>query len=218
MIPKREYNIDLVFCLDLTSDARCLIEQFKNKCLYMFEKIGVRYEENCRTIGEFRVRIIGFKDFIEDDALFETDFFTIPEQTEELMRVVNALENSGGGDEAENGLEALALALKSPWTQKAGFRRHVVCVITDAPALDFNERNNYPNYPSGMPKDMKEFYEWYHTGVGTLSNRAKRLILLAPDDFGWHEISETWDNCWYINIEDNSNIEEIFDSFGDMMF
>ena len=217
MIPKREYDIDVVFCLDLTGGAHYLLDQFKNSCLNIFDGIGSAFEEFDRSIRNFRVRIVGFRDFIDDEALLETEFFTLPEQTEEFMRVVDSLEACGGGDCPENGLEALALAIKSPWTANEGLKRHVICVITDAPALDFNARVVCPNYPVGMPKDTNELYEWYHTGVGTLDNRAKRLVLLAPKDYNWSEIGETWDNCCHIPVSTNSDIEEIFDRIGDII-
>lgn len=64
---------------------------------------------------------------------------------------------------------------------------------------------------------MRELYEWYHTGVGTLSDRAKRVILLDPQIYGWSDIGETWDNGYHIPITDNGNIEDIIDRIGDMI-
>lgn len=70
--------------------------------------------------------------------------------------MIGSQESRGGGDLPENALEAIALALKLQWTKEGCLRRDIVCAITDASALYFNERRDSSVYPDEMPKDMDE--------------------------------------------------------------
>ena len=68
-------------------------------------------------------------------SIFATDFFMLPDQGGARSRAfVSQLTAGGGGDEPESALEALALAIKSPWERSMDKRRHIVVVCTDASA------------------------------------------------------------------------------------
>lgn len=213
----RNICIDIVFCIDLTAGAKYLLEQFKNNFLDLITDVRNSFEPIRGHISKFRARIVSFRDFVEEEALFESDFYENPNDNEEFLRIINSLGAYGGGDIAENALEAIALALKSDWTTEGDMRRHIICVITDAPALELGERNQYPNYPSDMPKDIKELTSWYQEGIGTLDHRGRRFILFAPDDYTWMPVSD-WDYCWHIHTDSDSDIEENLRAIPDMVW
>ena len=85
--------------------------------------------------------MIAFRDFVADGAaaLEESPFFTLPADRSSFSEFVNGLIAQGGGDAPESGLEAVALAINSPWTTIGDRRRQVIVVWTDQPrpqALD----------------------------------------------------------------------------------
>ena len=68
-----------------------------------------------KHIEQLRVKVIGFRDFYADGAKAIEElstFFNIPEE-EKFKATIDKLEAYGGGDKPGNGLEALALAMKS---------------------------------------------------------------------------------------------------------
>lgn len=208
---KSDYAIDIVFCVDLTAGANDLLQQFKDNCLAIIDGIYKKIEQLKGPVGIVRTRVIGFRDFVDDEAIVESPFFELPKQESEYLQMIGLLESRGGGDLPENALEAIALALKSQWTQEGCFRRHIICVITDAPALDFSERKDCPGYPYGMPKDMGELTAWYQQGIGTLDLRARRFVLFAPEHHSWDTISQTWDHCVHFKLEHNEDITDYTD-------
>ena len=210
-----DYAIDVIFCVDLTSDMHWLLEQFQENCLAMLETISATVETVKGPVKKLRAKIIGFRDFVDaQNALMETKFYELPAERSDLLRMLQSLEPKGGGDRPENSLEAVALALKADWTQEGSFRRHVICVLTNAPPVELGERKNYPDYPSGMPENLEELSSWYQQGTGKLDLRGKRMILFAPDDGIWEAISQQWDRCLHIQLGHNEPIEHHIDQIG----
>ena len=74
---------------------------------------------------------------------------------------VNGLIAEGGGDAPESGLEAVALAMNSPWTTAGDRRRQVIVVWTDQPA--------HPLDPSVVPADLAV------PGAGRLQRADRRV-------------------------------------------
>lgn len=215
-----EYAIDVVFCLDVTAGATCLLEQFQDQWEALVEGIRTTIENNKGPVRTIRVRVITFRDFLADrEPIYETEFFELPRNRDDFLTRIQSFEAKGGGDTPENAYEALALALKSEWTQADCFRRHVIFMITDAPALELQEilRRDCPQYPYGMPKDLEELTSWYHQGTGTLDLRGRRLILFAPEDDTWEIISQTWDYCLHICLKNNEEFVTHIDRIGEFV-
>jgi hypothetical protein len=138
-----------------------------------------------------------------------SDFFLLPDQNAEFSGFVNEIVAEGGGDVAENGLEAIALAMKSPWTTEGAKRRHVIVVWTDAPAhpLEKSRRAAVERYPSDLPADLDELTDLWEGQ--TMSMAAKRLILFAPDGYGWTEIGNHWSNVVQFVSNAGEGLKEI---------
>ena len=118
-----------------------------------------------------RVKVLAFRDFYVDGpaALSESPFFSLPDQNELFRSFIEAIRASGGGDEPESGLEALALALKSDWTREGDRQRHVIVVWTDASAHklpgDIGKRQEElpRDYPDGLSLSLDDLTELWHS-------------------------------------------------------
>lgn len=210
--------VDIVFCIDLTASMAPLINTVKELTLNLYDDlIKEMREKKSRIVKQLRVKVIGFRDFYCDGqyALEESSFFTLPEQKNEFSSFVRKLEAKGGGDEPENALEAIALAMKSNWvkvtnsnTEKA---RNVVIVFTDASAHPLEKQLDGvdENYPKGMLKSYNELYEAWcgqgslagSTGEYVMDKMAERLVIFAPEDaYPWSDMAEEIDYAAFVPI------------------
>ena len=124
-------------------------------------------------------------------------FFTLPDQVTEFEQCVSSIEAFGGGDDPEDGLEALAYAIKSDWDTEGMKKRHVIVVWTDASTHPLESpitKNDF--YPQDMPANLDELTNWWEDEQsGAMPSRtAKRLIIFAPDASAWTEIGLNWGN------------------------
>lgn len=196
----KDYTVDMVFCIDATGSMeefgkgqKKIINMVKENALNFYSDLMRKMEEKKKRISQLRVRVVAFRDYLADgeDAMLVTDFFYLPAQAREFESCINSISASGGGDIPEDGLEALAYAIKSDWTSEGAGQRRVIVVWTDAPThpLRYGERSPY--YPKGMPANLSDLGEWWDE----LPTRAKRLVLYAPQDpKGWSYIFDNWDN------------------------
>ena len=195
---KMTYNVDLVFCIDCTGSMGDLIDVVKKNALNFYQDVTTVMDQKNKHIDKLRVRVIAFRDYRADgqDAMLVTDFFNLPEQASDFEQCVHSLYADGGGDDPENGLEALAYAIKSKWDTEGMKKRQVIVVWTDAPThpLGIGKESQY--YPNGMAQDINELSQWWG-GVqqkGFIDNNSKRLVLYAPDEPFWNVISRNWNN------------------------
>lgn len=194
-----DYTVDMVFCIDATGSMEDftgsqtkIINLVKQNALNFYTDLNEAMAAKRKTVRQLRVRIVAFRDYIADgeNAMLVTDFFMLPQQAKEFEACVNSITADGGGDIPEDGLEALAYAIKSKWTTETAKKRHVIVVWTDAGTheLGYGKRSKY--YPNGMPKDLSELNDWWDD----MNENAKRLIMFAPDETYWDYISLNWDN------------------------
>lgn len=208
-----KYNVDIVMCIDCTGSMGDLLGTVKENALRFYPDLKKACEEKGKDISELRIRAIGFRDFFADgnQAIQDTGFLPIPEKEVEFKNFVNALTPAGGGDEPENGLEALAMAINSDWTTGGEKRRQVIVVWTDASThpLD-NPKTKTSAYPEGMPANFDELTDmWEDDQVGKMNKSAKRLILFAPDASAWSEIGINWQNVIHHPAKAGQGLEEV---------
>jgi hypothetical protein len=112
------YGVDMVFCIDCTGSMRNIIDIVKKNALNFYPDIMNVMAKKNKNINQLRVRIVAFRDYVADgrDAMLVTDFFDLPSQDTDFKGCVNSLTAHGGGDDPEDGLEALAYAIKSKWS------------------------------------------------------------------------------------------------------
>ena len=172
--------------------------------------------ERGRTVQQLRIKVIVFRDFSYDgdDAIKESRFFNLPDETAEYEAFVNDIVADGGGELPESSLEALHLAMHSDWVTPAdGFRtRHVIVMFTDAPAhrlddADYREKaSENPLYPKDCPSNLAGLIDEYNN----MDERARRLFIFAPNNEPWPElIMNINDHCMIKYVKAADGLDEI---------
>lgn len=189
-----QYCVDVVMCIDATGSMQPIIEEVKENALSLYTQFVDGMERQNKTVGELRVKIVAFRDYICDAVpMAESPFFELPAQSRELQEYVSGIEALGGGDTPECAFEAIATAMNSEWTRNGKKRRHVVVVFTDAPALPMGERAGCPNYPMDLPATLADLNAWWEGASQLYSSnyqaKAGRLIAFVPNDDSWEQIA-----------------------------
>ncbi len=194
-----DYTVDMVFCIDATGSMEDtsgrhtkIINMVKENALHFYTDLNTAMSAKRKAVRQLRVRVIAFRDYLADgaEAMLVTDFFNLPQQSAEFEACINSIHADGGGDIPEDGMEALAYAIKSNWTSDSAKKRHVIVVWTDAPTHDIGYGKRSPHYPNGMAQSLGELSSWWDD----MNENAKRLIMFAPDETHWDYISRNWDN------------------------
>lgn len=190
------YAVDIVFCVDVTGSMTPILDQVKANALRFYSDVQSNLTAKGKTIDELRVRIVAFRDIVADGdaALQESPFFELPAEEASFSSFVNGLIAEGGGDAPESGLEAVALAMTSPWTTRGDRRRQVIVVWTDQPAHPLDASVLPPALAGRVPADFSALTDLWEDPQGPLGSSSKRLILFAPDGPGWSDISSVWEN------------------------
>lgn len=193
------YEVELVFCIDATGSMDYLLDQVKSHALHFYGDLTQVMEAKHKFIDSLRIRLIAFRDYLADgaNAMFDTDFFELPYDAAAFSENVNSIEAFGGGDDPEDGLEALAFAIRSPWSQTPGTKkRQVIVVWSDAPAHPLGYGARDPHYPQEMARSFSELTAWWgdRQYAPYVQHSAKRLILYTPADPSWDQIVQNWDN------------------------
>jgi hypothetical protein len=195
-----EYAVDIVMCIDATGSMAPIINEVKNNALSFYQKFVDSMEENDKEVSELRIKVIVFRDYICDsEPMTESEFFVLPDQNAAFRSFVSNIEACGGGDGPENALEAIALAMKSPWTTSKAKKRHVILVFSDAPALPLGERSDCPSYPGNMPDNLSRLGAWWEGTdqefYSAYDKRSGRLVAFVPSAEPWVEL-QAWNRYW----------------------
>lgn len=192
------YPVDLVLCIDGTASMTPIIDEVKMRASAFHEDLGKEMDAKGKTIDDLRVRIVVFRDLaVDGDGSIESsDFFNLPDEATGFTEFVSGVRAYGGGDEPESGLEALAVAIHSPWNTTGVKRRQVIVVWTDASAHPLDGGSDVLPLPSNLsaPGDFDGMTDLWHGQEGPMDDSAQRLILYAPDAFPWTDISNHWEN------------------------
>lgn len=210
---KMSYTVDIVFVIDATASMQDLIDIVKQNALSFYSDLtGIMTKKN-KVIKSLRIKIIAFRDYIADgnNAMLSTDFFNLPEEADDFRDTVNSIDAFGGGDDPEDGLEALAIAIRSKWSTESLKRRQIIVVWSDAAAHELGFGSSAACYPNGMPRDFNELTRWWgdKQDEGYMNYNAKRLIMFTPDEYGWKEITHSWDNVIHYISEAGNGLEEV---------
>lgn len=200
-------DVDLVLCIDVTGSMQPIIDTVKGMALSLYDDMVAALAEKKRKVNDFRVKVIPFRDYYCDGeyAMAESRFFNLPDETSAFHEYVLGLKADGGGDEPENALEAMALAMKSDWIQAVSANekaRNIIVVFTDASAHPFEKAQDgvttyYPDNMLGSLEDLKKAWEGQNSlGQASVADLyrmdpdAKRLIIYSPlDSYPWNEIA-----------------------------
>lgn len=193
------YNIDICLCIDKTGSMKPIINTVKQNALNLYDDITQSLEAKGKHVGRLRIRVIWYGDYIADgkDAMVLSHFMTMPDEMSKFHAFVNDINAYGGGDDPEDGLEALAYAMRSDWCKDGWKRRHIIALFTDATAHELGHCKEAENYPRvGMPADFGELSAMWgdDDNPGEMDYQAKRLLLFAPNSSYWKTISTCWEN------------------------
>lgn len=183
MALKMTYNVDMCFCIDATGSMGPVINTVKQNALSFYKDVVAVMQKKQKIINGMRVKVIVFRDYVADEEpMMMTKFFRLPDETAQFEACINSIYAAGGGDEPEDGLEALAYAIRSDWTKEGTKKRNIIVVWTDASTHAIGYARNEPKYPKGMPADFNELTRWWGDCQMEpyIKNAAKRLVLFAP--------------------------------------
>ena len=210
---KITYNVDLVFCIDATMSMDNIINIVKNNAINFYQDVKKVMLQKHKVISQMRIKIIAFRDYLADQekAMLCTRFFNLPEEASAFQNAVMSIEAQGGGDDPEDGLEALVYAIRSDWTKEGMKRRQVIVVWSDAGTHPLGFGSESPSYPSNMAKNFDELTAWWGNkqSGGYMDYHAKRLLLFAPDEEGWSSISNYWENVIHFPSEAGMGLNEV---------
>ena len=199
-------------CIDCTGSMAGIMDTVKTNALKFYPDLKSALDAKDKHVDTLRIKVIAFRDFYADgsEALIESEFFTLPGDQTNFQSFVNSLEPKGGGDEPENGLEALALAIKSDWNKSGDKRREIVVMYTDASAHPLDKATDKPtSYPQGIPKNFNELTDIWSGQDTYVSQTAQRLIIYAPDCQPWSDISNEWENAIHYASRAGEGLQEI---------
>ncbi|MGW1771013.1 vWA domain-containing protein [Streptomyces sp. NPDC002104] len=210
-----QYAVDIVLCIDATASMFPVLDTVKSSALQFHDRLDQVMGKKGKAISQLRLKVIAFRDFGDDpsDAIEETPFLRLPDQAREFEKFVESIDATGGGDIPESGLEALALAVNSPWETGLDRRRHVVVMFTDAPAHPLGTVGvTAATYPKDIPRSLDDLFEQWgyaRSQTSVMEQSAKRLVLFAPDQAPWSDpIAEEWDLTLHFASKAGDGLEE----------
>lgn len=208
-----KYNVDIAFCIDATMSMYKILDKVKDGVLNFYTDLVRAMEAKGKHVDNLRARVIAFRDYTYDheDAMMVTDFFSLPQQSQQFAQCIRSIVPKGGGDDPEDALEALAYAIRSDWFQSSStMKRQIIVMWTDAAPHPIGYGQPSKDYPAGMPKTLAELSGWWgaKNAPGYMDNRAKRLLLYAPDDPTWNSIIDSWNNSIYFPSKAGEGLQE----------
>lgn len=195
---RARFGVDIVFCIDATESMDPILDSVKKNALNFYADFQAVMENKKKKVGRLRVRVIAFRDYLADgeQAMLVTNFFELPEQSQDLEMCIRSIEAKGGGDDPEDGLEALAYAIKSDWNTESQKKRHVIVLWSDDASHNLGFGKAARCYPKGMARDFAQLSEWWGNeyAPGFMDESAKRLLLFTPGKESWVTIRNNWNN------------------------
>lgn len=214
------YHIDVAFCIDVTGSMSPVINTVKENTKKFADDLTRKLAEKDKVATQIRARVVAFGDCQADaNPLNASSFYTLlpAEQTAEFTNFVSGLSASGGGDEPESGLEALAVAMGSDWVQEGDRQRHIIVLFTDASAHPLESRvGTVPSaFASLVPSSINNLTDGWQGGqqeggvVTRLKQPARRLLLFAPDVDPWNAIGDAWEQTVFLPSKAGDGLSEV---------
>jgi len=203
----------MVFVIDATGSMDNIIDMVKQNALNFYTDVTNAMTRKRKSIDTLRIKVIAFRDYIADSdrAMLCTDFFTLPTEEAQFSASVNSIEAEGGGDDPEDGLEALAYAIRSKWNKDGVKKRQIIVVWSDAPTHELGYGKVSTGYPQKMAADFDELTRWWggrEMPSEYIDNDAKRLVLFTPEAQSWTNIVNTWNNVYHIPTAEGEGLKE----------
>lgn len=183
-------NIDIVFCIDGTGSMTPCLDKVKSNAKKFYQDFVQKMTESGSVVDSLNLKVITFRDYECDgvNAMVESRWFDITAGDDaDYETHLNGIIADGGGDDPENGLEAIFTAMASKWNAKGDKDRQVIVLFTDADAVPLKARETSIDYPKNMVDKDGLVKAWYGTRPDflgqsefSLKERSKRLVMFAP--------------------------------------
>lgn len=195
---KESFKADVVMCIDCTGSMDGIINTIKDNALSFYPDMRARCLSHGKEITSMRIRVIPFRDLSDATPYALSPFFNMPAAQGEFRSYVSSLVANGGGDDPEIGYDALGLAMDSNWLEGEDVRQ-VIILWTDA--------SSHP-LSSSVP-GPETFTQMTSVWRNKMNNRAKRLILFAPNDATWTAIIDNWDKSIRHDVAAGAGLSEV---------
>ena len=211
----KKRNIDVVFCIDGTGSMYPCLESVKSNARRFHLEFVSAMTDLGSEIDSMRVKIVVFRDYEFDgnESMIESPFFELPDDESEFSEFLAKISANGGGDNPENGLEALYLAMKSNFTTGPNDRQ-VIVLFSDAEALDLKNPTRIGN--STYPKDMVDYdglqLAWMCISQDSnfkLRERNKRLVMFAPKGTKYQTINTQFNRSIFEPVDMAEGLKDI---------
>jgi hypothetical protein len=192
-----------------------VIDMVRDHAAHIHEDIEAYMKHKGKRLSGLSARILAFRDYYAGGApaMLETQFFSLPDQSQEFQSVVSTLRAAEGGNEPEeSGLEALALAIRSPWSRdQARSSRQVIVMWTDDAAHPLERaelRKPAQPYPRGrVPRSLDELTDWWND-QRYIDQAARRLILFAPKVYPWRILYDDWEETVLVESRAGAGVSD----------
>lgn len=204
-------NVDIVFCIDATGSMSNIINDVKENAKRFHKDLANALVKANSSVESLRVKVIAFRDYeCDEEPMVISSFFELPSDVTDFESCVNKIEADGGGDNSENGLEALYYAMTSDFYDGPKDRQ-VIIMFTDADALALKKREKCKDYPSDMVdmKGLEEIWSCIGQGKYKLKDKLKRLIIYAPVDTIYEKKLKNWNRTTYVPVESDEGLKDL---------
>ena len=159
------YAIDVVFCVDASASMFYTLQLMKRHIGNFADELKSRYSARSQSIESIRIRFVFFRDYLTDgsDAMLVSDFINLSQETVDLNKMLEGIDAFGGVNVPRSGLEALAIAMHSPWSTGAFRTRNYIVLISDSEARELYSCQTVSNYPKRMPDSFEKLSEMWST-------------------------------------------------------
>ena len=193
--------VDVVLCIDGTGSMTSYIEAVKKSAMKFRDDLIEQMVRLGSDIDAARVKVIVFRDYGHDggSAMQFSRFFQLPQDEEDYAKFLVDVNAGGGGDDPENGLEAVYFAMQSEF-MTGNNDRQVIVLFTDADAHDLRKFSGLGGYPEDMVDEAGLKRYWLgisQEGTSYLNQRTKRLVIFAPPGTKYDQLATDLDKSWY---------------------
>lgn len=214
-------HIDIVFCIDGTGSMSPCIDAIKNNAKKFYMDFSDKMTNDFgSSVDSLCIKVITFRDYLDDGAqamVISDDWFDITAGDDsEYEKHLNSIIADGGGDDPENGLEALFYAMTTDWNARGDKDRQVIVLFTDADALPLQARAGTGCYPADMVDEAGLLNTWMGSRPSflgqsdfKLKERCKRLVMFAPNGSVYQTLQSKMNRSQFVPVEMNEGLGDI---------
>lgn len=216
---KTERKVDIIFCIDGTGSMAPCIDSVKANAKRFYADFAEKMtNEFSSSVDEVNIKVITFRDYEADgsQAMTISEWFELTAgDDEKYANHLKGIIADGGGDEPENGLEALFYAMTSDWRSRGDKDRQIIVLFTDADAKSLGG-NGVAGYPTDMVDEAGLLNTWMCIRPGFLSQgdfklreRCKRLLMFAPHGTVYEKMQSQFNRSQFIPTAMDQGLGEI---------